>query len=253
MKITAIIPARMASSRLPGKPLKKINGLSMIEHVRRRVLLCNSISNVIVATCDLEIVDEVRLNNGNAMMTSASHESCVDRVEEVAKNIDTDIIINVQGDMPFVSPSSLEQLIQPMLENETVDYTDMISPIIDHDEIHNNNVVKVVKSIESNSIYYSRLPIPFPLRARNDNVYYKQLGINSFRKKALKRFTDLERTPLEITESIDMLRLIENSQIIRVVEIDEKTVGVDTPEDLRRAINLMSKDELFPKYMDSKN
>tara|TARA_Y100001968_G_C19323102_1_gene700313 strand:+ start:279 stop:1040 length:762 start_codon:yes stop_codon:yes gene_type:complete len=253
MNITAIIPARMASSRLPGKPLKRINGLSMIEHVRRRVLLCNVIDNVIVATCDSEIIDEVRLYHGNAIITSVSHESCVDRVEEVARNIDADIIINVQGDMPFVSPASLEQLIQPMLENESIDCTDMISPIIDYDEIHNHNVVKVVKNLENDAIYYTRLPIPFSLKNSNNNVYYKQLGINSYRKKALKRFTDLERTPLEMIESIDMLRLIEHNLRIRTVINDEKTVGVDTSEDLQKAIDLMSKDKLFPKYMEPKN
>ena len=251
MKITGIIPARMASSRLPGKPLKKIKGLSMIEHVRRRALMCKLIDNVLVATCDQEIIDEVKSHNGKAVMTSATHESCVDRVEEAADKIDADIIINVQGDMPLVSPYSLEKLIQPMLDNESIDYTDMISPITNDDEIHNHNVVKVVKSLINNAIYYTRLPIPYSLKTSNsDNICHKQLGINAYRKNALKRFAELERTPLEIIESIDMLRLIENNVAIRTVEIHERTIGVDTQEDLKLSRELMYNDSLFQTYRD---
>lgn len=243
----------MASSRLPGKPLKKINGLSMIEHVRRRVSMCSIINDVIVATCDQVIVDEVKSYNGKVVMTSVSHNSCVDRVEEAAKEIDADIIINVQGDMPLVSPSSLKELIQPILDSDSIHYTDMISSITDQDEIYNHNVVKVVKSLTNDAIYYTRLPIPFSLEtSENNNIYYKQLGINAYRKNALKSFTILERTPLEIIESIDMLRLIENNISIKTVEAFEKTIGVDTIKDLKEVKKLMAEDKIFSKYADLK-
>jgi 3-deoxy-manno-octulosonate cytidylyltransferase (CMP-KDO synthetase) len=249
MSIIAVIPARMASSRYPGKPLKKILGLSMIEHVRRRVSLCEIIDQVYVATCDQEILVEVEKYEGKAVMTSSSHESCVDRVNEVALGLDAEIIINVQGDMPLVDPDSLRDLINPLIQDEKVLYSDMIARIQDAAEIDSPNVVKVVKNIHDNAIYYSREAIPSSRKKTMHNInYYKQLGVNAFRKNSLKTFTELMRTPLEIIESIDMLRLLENNLPIRLVQTTSKTVGVDTPEDLNHAIRLMEQDSMFPKY-----
>lgn len=249
MTIIAVIPARMASSRYPGKPLKKILGLSMIEHVRRRVSLCEIIDQVYVATCDEEILFEVEKYGGKAVMTSSSHESCVDRVNEVALGLDAEIIINVQGDMPLVDPDSLRNLIEPLIQDEKVLFSDMITPIQDAAEIDSPNVVKVVKNIHDGAIYYSREAIPSSRKKTvQDFDYYKQLGVNAFRKKSLKIFTELMRTPLEIIESIDMLRLLENNLPIRLVQTTSKTVGVDTPEDLILATRLMEQDSIFPRY-----
>jgi 3-deoxy-manno-octulosonate cytidylyltransferase (CMP-KDO synthetase) len=253
MTIVAIIPARMASSRFPGKPLKSILGLSMIEHVRRRVNLCETIDDVIVATCDQEIIEEVEKHGGKALMTSNSHESCVDRVEEAASKLEADIIINVQGDMPLVVPNSLVALIQPLLQDKNINYTDMIAPINDETEINNVNVVKVVSSLSGNAMYYSREAIPSYRKAGNLPTYYfKQLGVNAFNRDSLAHFTNLARTPFEIIESIDMNRLLENDLNIKLIQTDVESIGVDTPEDLLAVNNLMVKDTLFPKYMEFK-
>jgi 3-deoxy-manno-octulosonate cytidylyltransferase (CMP-KDO synthetase) len=249
MTIAAIIPARMASSRFPGKPLNSILGLSMIEHVRRRVHLCEAIDDVIVATCDQEIIHEVEKFGGKAVMTSNSHESCIDRVEEAASMLGVDIIINVQGDMPLVDPASLDTLVQPLLSEKIFHYTDMIAPIIEESEIKNSNVVKVVSSLSGNAMYYSREPIPSPRKSSDQQInYFKQLGINAFRRDSLKHFTSLARTPLEIIESVDMNRLIENELQIKLIKTESVTVGVDTPEDLLLVEELMNEDIFFPKY-----
>ncbi len=165
--IIAIIPARMASSRFPGKPLERICGLSMIEHVRRRVSLCDFLDEVIVATCDLEIAQEVKRYGGKAIMTSDRHESCVDRVAEAAQNVDAEIVINVQGDMPLVQPKVLGQLIAPLLKDDKLMFTDMMGPITNEKEMYSPNVVKVVFDRSGNALYYSREPIP----SSKKNIY----------------------------------------------------------------------------------
>lgn len=250
--IVAIIPARMASSRFPGKPLKPILGLSMIEHVRRRVSLCDFLEDVFVATCDREIAGEVERFGGKVVMTSDRHESCVDRVAEAAKNIDAEIIINVQGDMPLVQPAALKQLITPLLENDTLMFTDMMRIIEDSSEINNSNVVKVVFDTLQNALYYSREPIPSPKKVsiRSSVTSYKQLGINAFRKESLMAFTGLPRTSLEKIESVDMLRLLENRLTVRMVAASFPSTGVDTIEDLKRAEDFMRKDSLCLSYTD---
>ena len=251
MSIVAIIPARMASSRFPGKPLATILGLSMIEHVRRRVSLSKALSKVIVATCDKIIFDEVQSHGGEVVMTSDCHDSCVDRVAEVASGLKANIIINVQGDMPLVDPGSLEALVKPLLLDKNIHYTDMIAPILEKQDVLNPNIVKVVANLSGDAIYYSREAIPSLKKNMNqEQTYFMQLGINAFRKKSLKYFSELERTPLEIIESVDMLRLLEHNYDIRIVIAESPALGVDTQEDLDRVNDIMIKDTIFPKYMD---
>jgi len=239
----------MSSTRLPGKPLKLINGLSMIEHVRRRVSLCEIIKDVIVATCDVEIVREIESNGGKAVMTSNKHKSCIDRVAEAACNLKAEVIINVQGDMPLVNPNSLDGLIKPLLLDSSIQFTDMISSITDLSEINNPNVVKVVTSLSGFAIYYSRKAIPTQIMKPNaNNKYFKQLGINAFRKKSLIHFSKLKRSYLEISESIDMLRLLDNDLKIKMVKTEFPSLGVDTPDDLINIQALFRKDKLMSKY-----
>jgi len=251
MSIVAIIPARMASSRFPGKPLKSILGLSMIEHVRRRALLCGVLDDVLVATCDREIAEEVTRFGGNVVMTSNQHESCVDRVAEAAKGINAEIIINLQGDMPLLHPDILERLVAPFKQDNELKFTDMMGPIEDAEEINNSNVVKVVVGLSGNSLYYSREPIPSLKKVSSalSVPRYKQLGINAFRRESLMIFSDLPRTPLEKIESVDMLRLLENGFVVRMVSSPYPVVGVDTPEDLKRAEEWMRNDSIFYDYM----
>lgn len=250
MSIAAVIPARMASSRFPGKPLRKILGLPMVEHVRRRVLMCGALDEVIVATCDKEIADEIRRFGGKAVMTSDKHESCVDRVAEAALGLKSNIIINVQGDMPFVRPDSIEELAAPFLKDKSILFTDMMGPIDDEAEAASPNVVKVVADKEGNALYYSREPIPSPKKAPAGAPVkrFKQFGINAYRKESLLKFAALPRTYLEKIESVDMLRLLENGFKVRLVCSMHPVIGVDTPEDLESAAKLMENDPILPKY-----
>ncbi len=251
MSIVAIIPARMASSRFPGKPLKPILGLSMIEHVRRRVTLCSFLDNVIVATCDSEIAEEVESFGGKVVMTSDRHEACIDRVAEAAQGLEAEIIINVQGDMPLLHPKTLESLVSPLLQEADLLCTDMMGPIENDSEFNNPNVVKVVVDISENALYYSREPIPSFKKAspKFSIPKNKQFGINAFRREFFITFAGLPRTRLERIESVDMLRALEHGFKVRMVSTLYPVVGVDTPEDLERVKKLMRKDPIFPSYI----
>ena len=250
MKVSAIIPARMASTRFPGKPLADILGIPMIEHVRRRVSLCPIFNDVIVATCDQEIFDIVSVNGGRAVMTSNTHERCTDRIAEAALKIDADVIVNVQGDEPLLRPEMFEPLITPLSEEEEILCTNLMAEIKDSNEFNNNNVVKTVVDRKGNAIYFSREPIPSRSKAGDYNYKrYKQLGIIAFRNEFLHYFTNLPQTPLEKIESVDMLRVIEHGYYIRMVETSVQVIGVDTPDDLDKAVDLMKKDDLRHMYM----
>ena len=249
--IVAVIPARMASTRFPGKPLEDILGLPMIVHVFKRCSLAKSLDAVYVATDNNKIRKVVEQYGGEVIMTSDCHDSCIDRVAEAATGLKANIIINVQGDMPLVDPGSLEALVKPLLKEKNIHYTDMIAPILEKSDIHNPNIVKVVANLSGDAIYYSREAIPSIKKNLNrEQKYFMQLGINAFRKRSLKYFSSLDRTPLEIIESIDMLRLLEHHNDIRTVIAASTVLGVDTPEDLERVSNLMIKDTIFPKYME---
>lgn len=249
MSVAVVVPARMASSRFPGKPLKKILGRTIIEHVWRRARLCSRVDQIVIATCDQVILDECKRIGARGIMTSDKHESCVDRVAEAAQKLSADVIINLQGDMPLVHPQCLEELIEPF-KDEKVLFTDMISPIHDRKEEDSPNVVKVVADQKGDALYYSREPLPSgrKISAKEDVVRYKQLGINAYRRDSLKLFTSLARTPLEKIESVDMLRLLENGYPVRMVNFDYPCVGVDTEEDLGKAESLMQEDEFYRKY-----
>ena len=252
MSVIAVIPARMASSRFPGKPLVDILGLPMVEHVRRRVLLCPALDHVIVATCDQVIMDAVEHFGGKAVMTSDRHEGCVDRVAEVVQNIECDIVINVQGDMPLVHPQSLEQLIEPLLKEKGVLFTDMMGPITDEEELNSSNTVKVVFDKTFNALYYSREPIPSTRKISKSGkvTLYKQFGINAFRRESLLSFASTPRTALENIESIDMLRLLENGEPIRMVLSEHPAIGVDTQQDADKVRHLMEEDSFFARYKE---
>ena len=250
MSIIAVIPARMVSSRFPGKPLHPILGLPMIEHVRRRTLLCSQISEVIVATCDQEIAEEVQCFGGKVAMTSDRHERSTGRVAEAAESLDAEIVINVQGDMPFVRPEMLADLVAPLIKEPNVLCADLMSPIQDESEFLSPNVVKVVVDNQSNALYYSREPIPSVRKAppQASMPRYKQLGIVAFRRTFLQTFAKLPPTSLEVIESVDMLRVLGHGHRIRMVSTPFATIGVDTPEDLEHAIELMREDSLYPTY-----
>jgi 3-deoxy-manno-octulosonate cytidylyltransferase (CMP-KDO synthetase) len=228
-KVTAIIPARMGSSRFPGKPLQKILGLSMIEHVRRRVEEVKFLDEVYVATCDLEIKEEVETFGGKVMMTLPTHERCTDRIEEAARKLTTDIVVNVQGDEPMISQQALEEVVNPFAQNSEVLTSCLVYPITDLAELTSNNIVKAVLSSTKRILYLSRSAIP-GREVYASTVYFKQSGIMAFRKSFLHKFNDLPPTPLEAKESIDMLRVLENDFWIQGVISANESKGVDIPE-----------------------
>ena len=230
-KMVAIIPARMAASRFPGKPLAKILGLTMIEHVRRRVEKSGLFSEVYIATCDQVIINEVEKYGGKAIMTKDTHERCTDRIEEAAKKIQADIIVNVQGDEPVVMAESLKKLIAPFLENPSLLTTNIVNPIGSVEELNNLNVVKAVLSQTNKILYMSRSAIPGKEYQREVH-YFKQTGLMAFKKDFLHLYSTLNPTPLEIKESCDMLRLLENDYSVQGVICENKTIGVDIPEQI---------------------
>ncbi|MCX8130826.1 MAG: 3-deoxy-manno-octulosonate cytidylyltransferase [Clostridia bacterium] len=250
MKIVAVVPARMSATRFPGKPLANISGLPMIEHVRRRVAMCSLIDDVFVATCDKEIYEAVVNFGGKSVMTADTHERCTDRVAEAALDIDADIIVNVQGDEPLVMPEMFEPLLKPLIDDKGVYCTNLMAEIHEEQDFVSSNVVKTVYDLSGNAVYFSREPIPSASKAKGMSYKkYKQLGIIAFRKDFLQKFTALTPTPLEIVESVDMLRAIEHGYKIRMVLTEFQSIGVDTPEDLERAEKLMAKDKLVKNYI----
>ena len=221
----------------------------MVEHVRRRVSLCPLIHDVVVATCDPEILEAVTACGGKAVMTASTHERGTDRIAEAARSIPCDIVLNVQGDEPLVRPEMFEPLLAPLLNEPDVLCTNLVTEIVAEEEFESTDVVKTVFDTQGNVIYFSREPIPSRSKAgRMAFKKYKQLGIIAFRSDVLQRFATLPPTPLEKIESVDMMRLIEHGYPIRVVETRFQSIGVDTPADLAQAIETMKKDPLFPSY-----
>lgn len=230
-KFVAIIPARMSATRFPGKPLSKILGLTMIEHVRRRAVSSNLFSEVYVATCDQVIIDEVSKYGGKGIMTKNTHERCTDRIAEAADKINADVVVNIQGDEPLVMVDSLTKLIAPFLENPKILTTNIVNPVYLDEDLKNVNIVKAVLSQTNKILYLSRAAIPG--NPYNSEVkYFKQTGLMAFKKEFLLLYSTLAPTPLEIKESCDMLRLLENDISIQGIVCDKKTIGVDVPDQI---------------------
>ncbi|MGD8990755.1 MAG: 3-deoxy-manno-octulosonate cytidylyltransferase [Desulfobacterales bacterium] len=252
MKIVAVIPARMGSSRFPGKPLAPILGRPMIEHVYRRTMLCDSLTDVIVATCDTEIFQSVEAFGGKAIMTSAAHERASDRVSEAAGGLDANVIVMVQGDEPMTLPKMIEEALAPFLGNdEEVSCVNLTARIKSQKEFEDPNTIKVVMDRDGHALYMSREPIP-TLHLKNfDQVCsFKQVCIIPFTAAALQEFIRLDPTPLEVAESIDMLRFIEHGHRVRMIETAFTTQAVDTPDDLRKVEELLRQDPLTATYIN---
>ncbi|MBT4512429.1 MAG: 3-deoxy-manno-octulosonate cytidylyltransferase [Chloroflexi bacterium] len=241
-KVTVIIPARMGSSRFPGKPLAKILDLPMIEHVRRRVTICGIADEIYVATCDDEIKEVVESYGGKVIMTAHTHERCTDRIEEAASVINADIVVNVQGDEPLLFSGAVRDVAQPLVESSDTSCSCLVYPIVDLAELGNINVVKSVLSQNNQIMYLSRSPIPH--FEENENYpLYKQSGIMAFQKNFLHKYSRLAPTPLEKAESVDMLRILEHGYDILGVVTPYETQGVDVPEDIQRVERILSEDE----------
>lgn len=245
MKILVLIPARMGSSRFPGKPMAKILGKPMIGHVYERVARNTHIHTIAVATCDQEIAEYIESIGGQAVMTDSNHERASDRCAEALEHLESeqdiryDIVVMVQGDEPMTSPDMLNEALQPMLEDESVNIVNLLGKIENTTEFEDQNCIKVVCDRAGDALYFSREPIP--TRSRGDNVPMgKQICIIPFRRDFLLEYTRMEPTPLEIAESVDMLRVLEHGMKVRMAPTRHMTYAVDTPDDLKRVEVAMS-------------
>lgn len=231
MSIIAVIPSRYASMRLPGKPLVDICGKPMVQHVYERVRQVSLFDEVLVATDDERIAAVVEGFGGAVCMTSPDCPSGSDRLIEVASSHPADIYVNVQGDEPLVEPSSIEKLAKVMLENDDLQMGTLCYPIT-AEQAQNPNLVKVVRAHNGNALYFSRSPIPFPRSGGIEPSYFGHLGMYAYRRDFLMNFGSLPYSPLENTEKLEQLRVLQAGVAIRVLEVEAAGPGVDTPEDL---------------------
>ena len=246
MKIVGIIPARYASTRFPAKPLADIAGQTMIEWVYSQAKKSNSLDRVIVATDNQKIYDHVKSKGGEVCMTSENHVSGTDRCAEAlaSSNEEFDYVINIQGDEPFIDPRQID-LLASLLDGEA-ELATLIKKITDPEALHNNNIVKVIRNVNDEAIYFSRSPLPHLRNAEKENwfdkqAYYKHIGMYGYRTDILGEITQLAPSSLELAESLEQLRWIENGYRIKVAETDIESMGIDTPEDLERALRLRVK------------
>ena len=248
MAVVAIIPVRYGSTRFPGKPLALIGGKPMIQHVYENTSKTPGLNRVIVATDDPRILETAKNFGGEAMLTSARHESGTDRLAEVARKIKAEWVVNVQGDLPFVRPQTILRTLRPLRRSRSISMGTARTPIFQQEEWLNPNVVKVVTDRRGFALYFSRAPIPyvredggsapFPRRARagGDQVWgHRHVGVYVYRRDFLLKFARMRRTELERSEELEQLRALSHGYRIRVADVDEPSVEVDTPEDLPRA------------------
>ncbi|MET0571682.1 MAG: 3-deoxy-manno-octulosonate cytidylyltransferase [Pedobacter agri] len=239
-----IIPARYASTRFPGKPLVDIAGKTMIQRVYEQASKAKSLSKVVVATDDERIADEVKRFGGEFVFTGSQHQSGTDRCAEVIEKLpDYEIVINIQGDEPFIEPAQIDLMASCFIE-EKVQLATLIKPIQSQESIYNPNSPKVVIDINGRAMYFSRSPIPFirngePGVWAEKHQFYKHIGIYGYRTESLKAITKLPPSALEIAESLEQLRWIENGFYIQTKVTDLETVAIDTPEDLLKLNKLL--------------
>ena len=248
MSVVAIIPARYGSTRLPGKPLADIGGKPMIQHVYESTSKAPGLERVLVATDDRRIERAVKSFGGDVVMTSRRHTSGTDRLAEVARKITADWLVNVQGDLPFVHVETIVRAVGPMRRNPAIPMGTVCTPIYRAEEWRNPHIVKVLVDRAGFALYFSRAPIPYvrqgvlrprgtekTLRAGRRVWGYRHLGLYVYKRDFLLRFARLRPTALERIESLEQLRALENGYRIYVAEVDERSIEVDTPADLKKA------------------
>lgn len=257
MNIIGIIPARMASTRFPGKPMKPILGMPMIGHVFHRSEMSKTLNSVYVATCDKEIEEYIRSIDGNAVMTKDTHVRCGDRVAEALlkveaqQNVKIDIVVLIQGDEPLIHPDMIDEAIEPLLKNEEIVISNLMGDIASEDEWRDPNEVKVVVDKQNFALYFSREPIPSAKKWDGKIPSQKQICVIPHRRDFLLEFGELEPTPLEQIESVDMMRVLEHGYKVKMVPTRHKVYSVDTPSDLEKVERIMKKDILLRNYLRS--
>lgn len=250
-----IIPARMASSRFPGKPLADIVGVPMVGHVYFRSRRSDRLDGLYVATCDDEIYNYVEAIGGNPVMTSDTHKRASDRTAEAVHHIEEevgeriDIVVMIQGDEPMVHPQMIDEALEPLLEDSSIQISNLMGPLKTTQEHEDPNEVKVVAGPDNFALYFSREPIPNSEHAGDETVPpRKQVCIIPFRKDFLIEFNEMEPTPLEKTESVDMLRVLEHGYRVKLVPTEYEVYSVDTESDRQRVESLMEDDPLVDSY-----
>lgn len=237
MKIIALIPARYASTRFPAKLMQDLGGKTVIWQTYQSVVQTNLFDDVFVVTDSEIIFHEITSQNGKAIMSKKTHESGSDRIAEAIADMDVDVVVNVQGDEPFVDKNVLNELVRVFKEDEkqTIDVASLMFEITLQNEIENPNNVKVVVDHQNFALYFSRAPIPY-LREKNESTaYYQHIGVYAFRKQALLDFTQLNMRPLEKAEKLEQLRYLEYGKKIKMVVTSHKSIGIDTEQDLEKA------------------
>jgi 3-deoxy-manno-octulosonate cytidylyltransferase (CMP-KDO synthetase) len=243
MNVLAVIPARYASTRLPGKPLVSLAGKPMIQRVWERAGGASSLTGILVATDDDRIRSAVEQFGGRVVMTRADHRSGTERIAEVAaSHPDTDILVDIQGDEPLIEPAVIDAAVQALTSDESVSVATLAVPITEPADIMDTNIVKTVLDFDGNALYFSRAPIPW-VRDREGPVHarhLKHLGLYAFRRAALLDFATFPQGDLERAEQLEQLRWLENGYRIRVVETEHDSVSVDIPEDIQRVEALLA-------------
>lgn len=242
--VIVVIPARMGALRFPGKPLAKVLGLPMVEHVRRRAILSRAVNATYVATSDSQIKEAVENYGGVAIMTAESHKNAPSRIADAVSQLslnDDDIVLSVPSNQPLVSPELINALAAAMLEDDKLQCANVLTIVTDSHDMHDKEVVKAVINLKGQVMCYSRSPLPFQ-RAKNYSSLYRQTGIAAFRRSFLAKFVELAPTPLEITESIDFMRILEHGYSIKGVVFPGKILSVDQKEHVALVEEVLHKD-----------
>lgn len=254
MNIIAIIPARMGSSRFPGKPLADIHGVPMVGHVTFRTAMCKSLSSTWIATCDQVVMDYAASAGLKAVMTADTHVRCTTRTAEAMLKIEemtgqrADIVVMVQGDEPMITPDMIDAAVAPMIEDPSINVVNLMADLETEEEFEDPNEVKVVTDLNGDALYFSREPIPSRRKGTPHVPMHKQVCIIPYRRDYLIKFNEMEESPLEIIESVDMMRILEHGEKVRMVPTDKRTLSVDTEADLERVRERMKDDTLRLSY-----
>ena len=237
-----MIPARYKATRFPGKLMQDLNGKTVIMRTYEAAVDTGLFDEVYVVTDDNLIFDEIVNEGGQVIKSSKEHECGSDRIAEAVENMDVDIVVNVQGDEPFIDKNSLETLLEVFDQPDaaTIDLASLKTKLTDSDDITNPNNVKVITGKDNFALYFSRFPVPYPRDTDANVTYFKHIGIYAFRKSALMDFYKLPMLPLEAAEKIECIRYLEYGKKIKMVETSVKNIGIDTPEDLEKARKLLS-------------
>jgi len=246
VRVAGIIPARYSSSRFEGKVLALIEGKTLIRHVYERALSSRCLNELIVATDDSRIAREVEGFGGKAVLTSSAHTCGTERVAEVAEKIDADVVVNIQGDELLSAGVMIDECVSPLLKDSSLDVSTLAVEIGDEHSVANPNVVKVVRDLSGNALFFSRSPIPYTSspssgesRVTGGVKFLRHVGVYGFRRAFLLGFVRLKPTPLELAESLEQLRILEHGSRIAVVLTNHSCVGVDVPSDVKKAADFL--------------